>query len=253
MRREAVLAARHEGCARGYPLALDSLTRSRSPGGNAATSLAVARLSAVRDGSHAPLANVTTELLAREGRMMNPSFGEQLTAIRRKHVASAAAAKSLGSRVAVGNDREDRVELFLRCREQMQAIIEGCHRALQRVAPSFELKRGFYEATYAIVIAIAEHRRDANDRTRKYFSGITFFLAPRLAEQTFDVTCKVVIRNRELEPGHTTRRPGEDAADAFRQFVEAQFCRLAEAFFTDDDTLPVSVVPIEDGSVRVWT
>src|SRR5262249_30170019 len=130
------------------------------------------------------------------------------------------------------------VERSLVCRERLQDIIESCHRVFVENAPGFSLQRGFYEGSYVISTAADEWRLDRAGSSNKYFSSVCFYLAPRLAERAFDVRCKLIVRNREVEVEADESRVlfEDEDLSGFRQFAEDQFCRFAHGYFANDDT-----------------
>jgi hypothetical protein len=176
---------------------------------------------------------------------MNQTFSQQLSAIRIRRQAQAPVASAPPKDTSW-------VEQSLMCREQLQEMIENAHRVFIEAAPGFSLQRGFYEGSYVVSSAADEWRLDRAGRSNKYYSCVTFYLMPRLSEHVFEVRCKLIVRNRELEVAEW-KVMLDDAVNGFQQFAEDQYCRFAQTYFAKDDTVGMPIVPSEDVSIRVWT
>jgi hypothetical protein len=177
---------------------------------------------------------------------MNQTFSQQLSAIRSRRQSQKVVATA-------ARDESPMLEASLMCRERMQEVIESSHRVFIESAPGFSLERGFYEGSYVIGSGADEWRLDRAGSGSKYYSTVTFYLTPRLSERMFDVKCKLIVRNRELESAEWRVQLEDQDMEAFRQFAEDQFCRFALTYFAKDDTVAMPVVSSDDATIRVWT
>lgn len=186
------------------------------------------------------------------GEIMSMNFTQVLAAIRKQ--------KAMQSQNPSQNKALEceSVVRCLACREQMQDTIERCHRGFIEVAPMFSLDKSFYDGRYVLSSAIDEGLVDANGRQGHFFSRITFLLAPRLADELFEVECKLTVRSREMSAAQCVVRFADREIQEFHRFVQDQFCRFAETYFAKDGSRPAPRTDAadptdQDPEIRVWT
>ncbi len=142
---------------------------------------------------------------------------------------------------AAGNAGEiDRVERCFACRQRIQETVDRCHRAFAEVAPQFFVAKSLYDGNYVLSSVADEDSVAANSRRGHSFSRIAFFLSPRAADGRFDVQCKLTVRCHERGSASLSVSFDDRKMDAFRRFVEDQFCRFAKAYFHDIGGCPAT-------------
>ncbi|MEW6744357.1 MAG: hypothetical protein AB1486_16505 [Planctomycetota bacterium] len=168
---------------------------------------------------------------------MTDSFTQRLRSIRQQRTEESARHSPERSEEVLR-----RSEVTARCfafRERVQDIIENFIERFRGEVSGFEVSKGFYESKYSISISADQLMVDARGEPDKFFSRVTFLLAPCATTETLELVCKQTVRNRDLETDKVVASFAAGEIAPFAAFVERQFLRFAEAYFTADGTRPI--------------
>ena len=171
---------------------------------------------------------------------MSSAFKDKLRKIR--DASEKRSGESLRQRSDEDLARSQRTVHAFEFREGVEAVIEDLTKNFQSEAPGFVLTRGFFEGKYMLALRCDEELLDADGKPARYFSRLMFLLDPHGENDTFALTAKKTIRNRDMESGGSSG-PMNDAGKAeLGKFIETQFLDFAERYF-GEHTLSRPPVP----------
>jgi len=137
----------------------------------------------------------------------------------------------------------DGTEQCLLARDEIANEIERLMLDLSAESRQFAISRGFFEGKYSISLSCDELCPDERGELDKCFSRINFLLAPCTSDNSFSITSKITVLNRDQAKasmaGVLTR---ESDQEKFRSFVESEMLRFAESYFSARRSHPIPAV-----------
>ena len=160
---------------------------------------------------------------------MPSRFTDKLKAIRDACVTRSAEDAQVRKQAEAA--RSERTSRGIEFRERLETVIDEFTKSWQTEAPSFELKRGFFEGKYMLALRAGDEPDDGALSTDRAYSRLMFLLSPDLEEDLLQLQCRKTIRDRDLDSASVTQPMTEVGLVALTNFVEAQFVEFAERYF----------------------